>query len=709
MAGARISSLQCVVFERALGIGGRTLMKAEAQPAGGSKTAMRPLDYLRILRRRWWVLLVGTMIGLALAFATQPSERKVIRETAPRVQYRATHLLLADPSSLDKGVAGTIGYDRLALLTLAGEVPKTAMKKLGATPFPAVLNEQSGEETSEGGEKGSPNAQRQRARSTDPSIPKFRLGQGAIAVYGSYGVLSVAAVPDPSTGALAITATGPKAEAARAANVFAETLVEYLDSLGAEQYDTRVRELTKKRNDLVAHGVSLDQQMFISGGDPARWQVLAARRAQNMGEIEDVNLELTAVTRAGAQKAELGTLEPASDKRVTLIVSPGGSAVSPSQRLLLGGAIGFMLALAILLLIEILGARVRDVPGTEGAARMPVIAEIPVVKITRADRFRVATASEPASLTAEAYRSLRTSILAMWQRHPKNMDSAHGNGHGTVAGGANGNGHANGNGDGHANGNGGSRALHSLLVTSPGPAEGKSISVVNLAAAFAETGVSVIVLDADFRRPTLCRYFDLPLAPNLGDLDLDCRPEDLEAVLQDTGIPGVRMAASAPGKSDPGHAIAVAKAAVRAAQHLADFVIVDSPPILLANDAADLALAVDASVLLARFGWTRRSGVVAAAELLRRLEATVIGVAIVGAEHGTRAGYYGYYGYYGYGYGYAHPGEVSITQRLLPWKTGRSPGRPDRRETVPTHVSQPTGDDPDQEPKSNSDPDEPWV
>ena len=56
---------------------------------------------------------------------------------------------------------------------------------------------------------------------------------------------------------------------------------------------------------------------------------------------------------------------------------------------------------------------------------------------------------------------------------------------------------------------------------------------------------------------------------------------------------------------------------------------------------------------------------------MRRLEAPVIGIVIVGAEHGVRAGYYGYYGYYGYGYGYAHPGEVSLVSKLLPWKSGR--------------------------------------
>ena len=72
------------------------------------------------------------------------------------------------------------------------------------------------------------------------------------------------------------------------------------------------------------------------------------------------------------------SMRDASEDRLTLIRAPGGTAVSPSQRLVVGGAVGFFLSLAMLIVMELLGARIRDVAGTEGAARMPVIAEIPV-------------------------------------------------------------------------------------------------------------------------------------------------------------------------------------------------------------------------------------------------------------------------------------------------------------------------------------------
>jgi capsular exopolysaccharide synthesis family protein len=372
----------------------------------------------------------------------------------------------------------------------------------------------------------------------------------------------------------------------------------------------------------------------------------------------------------------------------------GGIASQPivtkDQRTLIGAAVGFLLGLAGLLIFEFLNARIRDVSGTEAAARMPLVAEIPALKMSRADRFRVLTAEDPASLMAEAYRSLRTSIVAMWQRHPLAHGAANEDG-------------------GHVNP--AWRPLRTLLITSPGPAEGKSVSAVNLAATFAETGASVIVIDADFRRPQLDRYFQRPAVPNLGDLGLDMTTKDFEAVLQDTNIPGVRFAASSPPKSSPGAAMAVAKAAVGIAKELADIVVIDSPPLLLANDASDLSTFADATVLLVRAGWTRHKAVAGAADLLRRLEATTVGVVLVGAEHGTHDGYYGYYGYYGYGYGYGRGESVeeSLRHRLMPWRRPR-PAEPHRSEVgakAPAPGSESAGSGSDTPPRRSED--EPWV
>ena len=287
---------------------------------------------------------------------------------------------------------------------------------------------------------------------------------------------------------------------------------------------------------------------------------------------------------------------------------------------------------------------------------MPLVAEIPALKMSRADRFRVLTAEDPASLMAEAYRSLRTSIIAMWQRHP----IAHGNGA------------SNGNGNGHrrpglapaahaAHHVSGSRRGQVRLRGEPRrdlrrDRRERDRRSTPTSAARSSTGTSTV-------RPCRTSVTSVPTS----------RVNDLESVLQNTDIPGVRFAASSPPKSSPGTAMAVAKAAVAVAKDLADIVIIDSPPLLLANDAADLSTFADATVLLVRAGWTRHKAVAGAADLLRRLEATTVGVVLVGAEHGTHDGYYGYYGYYGYGYGYGRGESVedSLRHRLMPWRRPR--------------------------------------
>ncbi len=622
---------------------------------------MRSFDYLRILRRRWWIPMLGLLIGLLLAFATQPSELSVALKTAPRVQFQARHLLIANPTGTTQQVRSHVGFDRLALLTIAGPVRDAALRDLKAKGWPTVIDkDQSSDDSSSSSSSGKSNNKSKRSVE-NVGVPAFRNGEGKLTIYGPQGLVTVTPVPDPSTGALAILAAGGRNSAPEAANAFANELLKYIDAMNAQNYAADTAKLASDLQLAKLEAQNLDALIAVNAANPAVLAPLQSTRADAQRNIDELNREVLANNVAGPEPRQLTTLEAASPIRLTLIRSAGGSTLAGSQRLVAGGGIGFLAGLVLLIVMELLGARIRDVAGTEGAARMPVIAEIPVVKMNRADRFVVATAADPASLTAEAYRSLRTSLLAMWQRHPKNvaldLEAAGTNGTTTQTVATKG------------------RPLRSLLVASPGPAEGKSITVVNLAAAFAETGMTVIIVDADFRRPTQYRYLDRPRSPNLGDLDITCTTADLEAVLQSTDVPGVRLAASAPNKADPGHSIAVAKAAARVCQELADVVIIDSPPLLLANDASDIALSVDASILLARSGWTRRSGITASADLMRRLEAPVIGIVIVGAEHGVRAGYYGYYGYYGYGYGYAHPGEVSFVSKLLPWKARRSEGQ----------------------------------
>jgi capsular exopolysaccharide synthesis family protein len=625
---------------------------------------MGPMEYLRILRRRWWVLLLTALLGFSVAFATQPSAKIPVTK-APAPVYTAYSTLISDPLS-KQGSSFGVQWDKISLLITKGDVPQTVERRLGTL--------------------------RRAPTVADNQVPVNKHGRPIKVKGGGRSVgfpfATVTAQPDASTGALVISALSwDRLYAVQMANLFTTELLRYLNGVGVQKYNAQLLGYSNLRATLETHASALDAQIAASqpGSDVA---ALVSQRDATRKQIDATNSAALQLSQYGPQRPNLRTLEAASPAR-TLVVSAHqkAQAITKDQRTLLGAGIGFLLGLAGLLIFEFLNARIRDVSGTEAAARMPLVAEIPALKMSRADRFRVLTAEDPASLMAEAYRSLRTSIIAMWQRHPV----AHGTGNSA-----------------------GSlspawRPLRTLLITSPGPAEGKSVSAVNLAATFAETGASVIVIDADFRRPQLDRYFQRPAVPNLGDLGLDMTTNDLEAVLQETNIPGVRFAAASPPRSSPGVAMAVAKAAVGIAKDLADIVIIDSPPLLLANDASDLSTFADATVLLVRAGWTRHKAVASSADLLRRLEATTVGVVLVGAEHGTHDGYYGYYGYYGYGYGYGRGESVeeSLRHRLMPWRRPR-PEEPHRSEvSVQAPGESGVSDGPDA-PTGRSE-DEPWV
>src|SRR4051794_31309380 len=109
----------------------------------GGLSYMRPFDYLRILQRRWRIPVLGLLVGLLLAFVTQPSELSVAIKTAPRIQYRAQHLLISSPAHTERAGQTDVGLARLALLTIAGPVPDAALNDRKAHGWPTIVDKSS--------------------------------------------------------------------------------------------------------------------------------------------------------------------------------------------------------------------------------------------------------------------------------------------------------------------------------------------------------------------------------------------------------------------------------------------------------------------------------------------------------------------------------------------------------------------------------------
>ncbi|HEX4775245.1 MAG TPA: CpsD/CapB family tyrosine-protein kinase, partial [Acidimicrobiia bacterium] len=535
----------------------------------------------------------------------------------PPATYKATNVLAAKP--LTTSVSTTIDYDRLALIATSGDVPARAAATLGfgaPTPF-TPPNPDPKEPAPDPNKQGTP-----RGVKMSP--------------------VSIVVTPNAITGSLTMTATAhSRYQAAAAANALSTELLIFVNLPSSNAFvppllsyvQHQIAAVDAQRKPILDQLPVLNTALinsFLSGSRDAffigqRIDTLVGRLIpldrQLLGLVQQHNTtSLVTLTYANPNSEDV--IPPRLSKQV--VVKSGW------PRYLLGAGIGLAVGIALVLLAETMRPRIRDLRSAEGTARMPVAAEISSVSIGRADRFRVIAAEEPSSLLAEAYRTLRTSIIAMWPRHPVNTNGS-----------ANGAGHV-------------APPLRTLLVTSAGPGEGKSVTAVNLAATFAETGARVIVLDADPRRPTVHRYFGGRSTPNLAELGVDLTAADLEHVLQDSNVRGVRFAASARG-TVPAQTVGVVKAATRAATELADIVILDAPPLLVANDAADLATVTDATIFVVRANRTRRDTVARAAGLLRRVEARVVGAVLIGVERTTPDGFYGYYGYYGYSDASARP------------------------------------------------------
>lgn len=186
--------------------------------------------------------------------------------------------------------------------------------------------------------------------------------------------------------------------------------------------------------------------------------------------------------------------------------------------------------------------------------------------------------------------------------------------------------------------------VNTLAVTSPGPEEGKSTIVANLAVAMAQAGYSVVVIDADMRRPAQQEAFGLSNERGLSTL-LARADVDWESVARSNADLDLRVITSGPIPPNPGDLLKSNRfpALLETIAKHCDVVILDTPPVLAVTDALVVADAAHEVLLVCRSGETRVEHMQASAEALPET-ARVIGVALNYRKRGKSEGYYYYYG-----------------------------------------------------------------
>jgi receptor protein-tyrosine kinase len=293
-----------------------------------------------------------------------------------------------------------------------------------------------------------------------------------------------------------------------------------------------------------------------------------------------------------------------------VVVSPAvvpDRPVSPNKTLNIAIAFGagLLLALGVAYLLDYLDQSIKsDEELTErlGLITIGHIAFVPPGKGRRAELVVM----ESQSPSSEAYKALRTSLLF------STLD----------------------------------QELKSVVITSPGPAEGKSRTAANLAVVLAGAGHKTLLIDADFRRPSQHKIFGRIRNVGLTNLILQDVTED-EAIIAVDQVPNLWLATSGPIPPNPSELLGSGRIRELMARlrNAFTYVIIDTPPVNAVTDAAILASVANGTILVVEQGRTTFPALGHAKQLLDRVGARTIGVVMnkVRASGGSYSYGYGYY------------------------------------------------------------------
>jgi protein-tyrosine kinase len=185
------------------------------------------------------------------------------------------------------------------------------------------------------------------------------------------------------------------------------------------------------------------------------------------------------------------------------------------------------------------------------------------------------------------------------------------------------------------------RQLHSLVVTSASPAEGKSFTAVNLALAQAQLETPVLLADLDLRRPTVHNLLQCERTPGFSDFLLAERP--LEDCIRRIGNTNLYFMPAGSQVKNPLEILNLrhVKQTLDGFRKIFNWIVLDTPPLLFSADANLLSTMTDGTIIVVRIGSTTYDNVIRAMQTL--CEDNVIGIVANGARAGELYSKYTYY------------------------------------------------------------------
>jgi len=309
-----------------------------------------------------------------------------------------------------------------------------------------------------------------------------------------------------------------------------------------------------------------------------------------------------------AQLVRLQTLRAGSDPtmRVETLADAPTSPVRPRPKLSIAAGIiaGLVLGIGGAFALQLIDPRLRREEQLRSLYGLPILARIP--KDSKAHSHHALAPEQLSPATIEAYRTLRATLAASRGRQA---------------------------------------GATSILVTSPSPSEGKTTSAINLASSLALAGNKVILIEADLRRPAIAKA--LGIEPRHGTGSVLLEAVDLEDALVTTKAYGSYLqllladdSGAATGWMADRLFLPAASQLIEDAKEIADYVIIDSPPLSEVIDALQLAQRADEVLVVVRLGKSHLAKLANLSELLARHGVQPVGFAVVGASAPGGGGYY---------------------------------------------------------------------
>jgi len=280
---------------------------------------------------------------------------------------------------------------------------------------------------------------------------------------------------------------------------------------------------------------------------------------------------------------------------------PGLRPVRPNKPLniALGIIIGLVVGVGLAFFIEYLDTSVKTIDDVERSLQCPVLGVIP-------QNVGLVLEEGTESPHAEAYRVLRTNLL-----FSRKDDK-----------------------------------LNTIAIVSAGAGEGKSTTVYNLAAVFAQSGQRTLIVDSDLRRPTLHKM--MRVTNNVGLTNYLLRQNTLEEVIQTTSQPTLDFLPSGklPSSSLGILSSAQMKDLISELKQRYDFVFFDSPPIMGVSDASILASEVDMTLQIIQYRRYPQPMNIRAKQLIEKVGGNLVGIVLNNINMSQDESYYYYSGYY---------------------------------------------------------------